>query len=184
MTFAETRVDGCWVIAPSLRADARGFFARMWDREAFATHGLSTDFVQANNSACRHRGTLRGLHWQTASAPEAKLVRCVAGRVFDVVADTRVGSPTFGAWTGMVLSAAERQMVYVPPECAHGYLALDDDAEVIYAVTGRYAPDAERGMRWNDPAFGIAWPDVGELLLSEKDQAWPDFPGADPEEPR
>ena len=175
MTFVETAVAGCWEVVPTPRADERGFFARVWDREAFAARGLSTDFVQANNSACRHRGTLRGLHWQDATAPEAKLVRCIAGRVFDVVADTRPNSPTFGAWTGLELAAETRHLLYVPPGCAHGYLALEDHAEVLYAVTGAYAPTAERGLRWDDPAFGIVWPSVGDMVVSDKDRSWPDF---------
>lgn len=177
MTFSELAVAGAFRIEPAARTDERGFFARVWDREVFAAHGLSTDFVQANNSACRTRGTVRGLHWQVAPALEAKLVRCVKGRVFDVVADCRTDSPTFGRWCGVELSAENRQLVYVPAQCAHGYMALDDDAEVVYAVTGAYSPGHERGMRWDDPLFAIRWPDVGPLSLSDKDRSWPDFPG-------
>jgi dTDP-4-dehydrorhamnose 3,5-epimerase len=175
MLFLPTPVAGAWLIEPEPRIDDRGFFARVWDREAFAAHGLSTDFVQCNNSASRRRGTLRGLHWQAEPYGEAKLLRCVQGRIFDVVADTRTGSPTAGRWAGVELSAATRQWVYVPSGCAHGYLALEDAAEVLYAVTCPYVPGAECGLRWDDPAFAIAWPDVGEILVSDKDRSWPDF---------
>jgi dTDP-4-dehydrorhamnose 3,5-epimerase len=173
--FLETPVDGAWIVEPEPRADERGFFARVWDRELFAARGLSTDFVQCNNSASRHRGILRGLHWQAEPFGEAKLVRCVRGSVYDVVADTRLESVTAGCWAGVDLSAANRRWLYVPAGCAHGYLALEDDAEVLYAVTRPYTPAAERGIRWDDPAFGISWPQVGEVWLSQKDRSWPDF---------
>jgi dTDP-4-dehydrorhamnose 3,5-epimerase len=175
MTFVSLAVDGAWAIEPEARHDDRGFFARVWDRDEFAAHGLSMDFVQCNNSASRRRGTLRGLHWQAAPFEEAKLVRCVRGAVFDVVADTRRTSPTAGGWAGLTLSAENRHWLYVPAGCAHGYLAIEDHSEVIYAVTAPYTPSAERGIRWNDPAFAIAWPDAGEVLVSGKDRAWMDF---------
>ena len=175
MLFLPTPVDGAWIVEPEPRSDERGFFARVWDREAFAAHGLSTDFVQCNNSASRRRGTLRGLHWQAEPHGECKLVRCVQGAVYDVVADTRTGSATAGQWAGVELSAWNRRWVYVPAGCAHGYLALEDEAEVLYAVTSPYTPASERGLRWDDPLFRIAWPEVGEVLVSEKDRSWPDF---------
>jgi dTDP-4-dehydrorhamnose 3,5-epimerase len=175
--FVPLAVHGAWVVEPELRRDDRGFFARVWDREEFAAHGLVMDFVQCNNSASRRRGTLRGLHWQAAPFEEIKLVRCVRGAVFDVIADTRAGALTAGRWAGVHLSAENRRWLYVPAGCAHGYLALQDESEVVYAVTAAYAPEAERGIRWNDPAFDIEWPEAGELLVSEKDRGWPDFEG-------
>jgi dTDP-4-dehydrorhamnose 3,5-epimerase len=175
MLFIPTDVDGAWIVEPEPKEDARGFFARAWDRDVFEARGLRTGFTQCNNSASRRRGTLRGLHWQAAPCEEAKLVRCVRGCVFDVVADTRSGSPTRGRWTGAQLTPDNRRWLYVPPECAHGYLALEDESEVLYMVTARYAPQAERGLRWDDPAFGIGWPDPGPVIVSDKDLAWPDF---------
>ena len=175
MKFVPTSVNGAWVIDPEPKVDERGFFARVWDREAFAVRGLSTDFVQCNSSASQFKGTLRGLHWQAAPYGEMKMVRCLRGAVFDVVADTRPGSPTFRRWTAVELTADNRRWHYVPAECAHGFLALEDESEVLYAVTSPYTPTAERGLRWDDPGFGIAWPDVGKLILSNKDRSWPDF---------
>lgn len=175
MKFLPTAVEGTWIIEPEPRTDERGFFARVWDRDEFGAHGLATDFVQCNNSASWRRGTLRGLHWQAHPFGEAKLVRCIRGAVFDAVADTRGDSPTSGCWAGVELSAENRRWLYVPAGCAHGYLALEAQSEVVYAVTMPYTPSAERGIRWNDPFFGIQWPSVGEVLVSEKDRAWPDF---------
>jgi dTDP-4-dehydrorhamnose 3,5-epimerase len=175
MRFDETGVAGAFVIHPERRSDERGFFERLWCRDTFARHGLSADFVQCNHSGSRRRGTLRGLHYQTPPHEEAKLVQCVRGEVFDVLVDVRPGSSTFGRWVGTTLTAASGAAVYVPAGCAHGYLTLSDESAVVYPVTAAYAPAFERGIRWNDPAFGIAWPDVGPLTLSDKDRAWPDF---------
>jgi dTDP-4-dehydrorhamnose 3,5-epimerase len=177
MKFAPTPVHGAWIIEPEPRTDERGFFARVWDREKFKAHGLSMDFVQCNNSTCRKRGMIRGLHWQAAPFGESKLLRCIRGTLFDAIADTRPESPTFGAWTGVELSADNRMWIYVPSGCAHGYLALEDGSEVLYAVTVPYSPSAERGIRWNDPFFKIEWPLTGEVMTSEKDRSWPDFMG-------
>ena len=174
MQFTEMRVSGAVVIDLEPRQDARGFFARMLCRKEFEGHALQSDFVQWNNSYSVSRGTLRGLHYQTTPHEEAKLVRCIGGAVFDVVADVRRGSPTFGRWFGVELSATNRRMLFVPPGCAHGYLTMVDGAEVIYGVTAPYAPTAERGVRWDDPLFNIEWPDVGALTLTDKDRHWPD----------
>jgi dTDP-4-dehydrorhamnose 3,5-epimerase len=178
MRFTETPVQGAHLIEPELRGDERGFFARMWESAEFAARGLNATFVQCNNSYSVRRGTLRGLHYQAPPHGEAKLVRCVSGSVFDVLVDVRPGSATLGHWFGACLTAGNRTMVYVPEGCAHGYLTLEDGSEVIYWVTKPYQASAERGIRWNDPRFRIAWPDAGALTLSDKDRAWPDF-GAD-----
>jgi dTDP-4-dehydrorhamnose 3,5-epimerase len=175
MRFTETPVQGAYLIEPEPQGDERGFFARMWDSAEFAARGLNAAFVQCNNSYSIRRGTLRGLHHQAPPHGEAKLVRCVSGSVFDVLVDVRPGSATFGHWSGACLTAGNRTMVYVPEGCAHGYLTLEDDSEVIYSVTKPYQAGAERGIRWNDPRFRIAWPDAGALTLSDKDRAWPDF---------
>jgi len=175
MKFIQTCVAGAWIIEPEPRIDDRGFFARVWDHNEFAARGLSMAFVQCNNSGSRWKGTIRGLHWQESPFAEIKLVRCTRGAVFDVVADVRPDSPTFGRWAGVELSADNRLWLYVPQLCAHGYMSLEDGSEVIYAVTAPYHPSAERGIRYNDPYFAIRWPNVGEILVSEKDRSWPDF---------
>jgi dTDP-4-dehydrorhamnose 3,5-epimerase len=177
MKFSRTPVDGAWIIEPELRVDERGFFARVWDRDEFAAYGLSMQFAQCNNSASRLKGTLRGLHWQAEPFGEIKLVRCVRGAVFDAVADVRPHSATFGRWAGLELTEENRVWLYVPAGCAHGYLALEGNSEVLYATTAPYEPSAERGIRWNDPLFGIRWPDVGAIQVSQKDRSWPDFEG-------
>jgi dTDP-4-dehydrorhamnose 3,5-epimerase len=162
MRFAETTVHGAFVIDPEPREDERGFFARLWDRDVFAARGLTADFVQCNESFSARKGTLRGLHYQAAPHGEVKLVRCVRGAIFDVLVDLRPDSSTYTRWFG-----AEG--------CAHGYLTLEDQSEVEYPVSCAYHPDAERGIRWNDPRFAIAWPDVEPLTLSPKDRQWPDY---------
>jgi dTDP-4-dehydrorhamnose 3,5-epimerase len=173
MRFLDTRVAGAWLLEPDVRADDRGFFARLWSRDEFTARGLNSDFVQANNSFSNLRGTLRGLHWQAEPHGEAKLVRCIQGRIFDVIVDMRPASPTYLRWAGAELGADDRRLAYVPEGCAHGYLTLDDRTEVIYAVTAPYAAASERGLRWNDPAVGIEWP-MAPPVLSAKDRAWPD----------
>jgi dTDP-4-dehydrorhamnose 3,5-epimerase len=175
MHFIETPVRGAYLIEPEPHGDDRGFFARLWDSAAFAARGLNGIFVQCNNSYSVRRGTLRGLHYQAAPYGEAKLLRCVSGSVFDVIVDVRPDSATFGQWSGASLSARNRTLAYVPDGCAHGYLTLENETEVIYAATQPYKADAERGIRWNDPRFRIVWPEAGELTLSDKDRAWPDF---------
>jgi dTDP-4-dehydrorhamnose 3,5-epimerase len=175
MRFTEVAVSGARVIDPEPRGDERGFFARLWCQDEFRRAGLTAEFRQCNSSFSVHRGTLRGLHYQAAPFEEVKLVRCVRGAVFDVVVDVRQGSPTFGRWFGIELTADNRRMLYVPGGCAHGYLTMEDGSEVEYPVSEPYHPEAERGIRWNDPAFRVEWPDVGTLTMSDKDKAWPDF---------
>lgn len=174
MRFTSTPISGAWLVQPELRQDERGHFARLWCRDELARQGLRGDFVQANNSFSRAAGTLRGLHWQGAPHGEVKLVGCTRGRIFDVIVDVRAGSPTFLKWFGAELSADNRTMVYVPEGCAHGYLTLEGDSEVVYPVTAVYHAASERGLRWDDPAVGIEWP-IEPAVVSEKDRAWPDF---------
>jgi dTDP-4-dehydrorhamnose 3,5-epimerase len=173
MRFIGTPLTGAWLVEPEARGDDRGFFARMWSRDEFAARGLRGDFVQCNNSLSRLKGTLRGLHYQVPPHSEAKLIRCVAGRIFDVMVDMRPGSSTRGRWFGAELTAGNRSLVYVPEGCAHGYLSLEDQSEVIYMATAPYAADAERGVRWDDAGIGISWP-MEPLIVSEKDRQWPD----------
>jgi dTDP-4-dehydrorhamnose 3,5-epimerase len=173
--FRATSIDGAWLIVQEPRTDERGFFARAWSEEEFAWRGLTARFVQCNNSFSVRCGTLRGLHYQDEPYGEVKLVRCISGSIFDVIVDTRRDSPTYLRWFGVELSAANRQLLYVPAGCAHGYQTLEDQSEVLYPVSVPYMPAAERGIRWNDPLFGIAWPDTAERLISAKDERWPDF---------
>ena len=175
MRFTETPVHGAFLIDPEPRGDERGFFARLWCRDEFAAHGLTADFVQCNDSFSARRGTLRGLHYQAAPHGEVKLVRCVRGAVWDVLVDLRPDSPSYRRWFGAELSAANRRLLYVPDGCAHGYLTLEDESEVVYPVSQPYSPAAERGVRWNDPQFGIEWPLAEPLTLSPKDRQWPDY---------
>jgi dTDP-4-dehydrorhamnose 3,5-epimerase len=174
MIFRETTVEGAWVVEPERFEDERGFFARTWDAGEFEERGLESDLVQCSIAYNRVRSTLRGLHYQVAPHEEAKLVRCTAGAIFDVAVDLRSDSPTFARWFGVELSVDNRLALYVPRGCAHGYLTLTDGSEVSYQMSAAHAPDAARGVRFDDPAFGVAWP--GEVLvINERDRSYPDF---------
>jgi dTDP-4-dehydrorhamnose 3,5-epimerase len=172
--FHETPVRGAFLIEPQKREDERGFFARVFCEREFAAAGLETRFVQANNSLTGRRLTLRGMHYQLPPAAEVKLVRCVGGALYDVVVDLRPDSPSFGRWFGAELSAANRLMMYVPRGCAHGFVTLAEDTEALYLVSAFYAPEQERGLRYDDPWMGIEWP-VAPQDLSAKDAGWPAF---------
>jgi dTDP-4-dehydrorhamnose 3,5-epimerase len=174
MRFVETGVAGAWVIEPERHEDDRGFFARTWDRTVFAERGLSSAFVQSSVSYNRRRGTLRGLHYQIAPHEEAKLIRCTAGAVYDVSVDLRPESETFRRWFGVELSAENRLGLYVPEGCAHGFLTLTHDCEIAYQISEFWAPEAARGVRWNDPAFAIEWPEK-VVVINERDRAYADF---------
>jgi dTDP-4-dehydrorhamnose 3,5-epimerase len=174
MIFRETTIEGVWVIEPERYEDERGFFARTWDTEEFARRGLNGRLVQSSISYNRRRGTLRGMHYQARPHEEAKLVRCTSGSIFDVAVDLRTDSATFRRWVGTELSAENRLAMYVPEGCAHGFLTLGEDAEVAYLISEFYAPDAARGVRWNDPAIGIDWP-ADVLVVNERDRSYPDF---------
>jgi dTDP-4-dehydrorhamnose 3,5-epimerase len=180
MIFTPSPIDGVWVVEPERIEDERGFFARTWDRDEFEARGLNPDLAQASISYNVSRGTLRGMHYQAAPHEEAKLVRCTAGAIFDVAVDLRPGSPTFKDWFGVELSAESRLALYVPEGCAHGFLARSDGAEVTYQISEPYAPDAGRGVRYDDPAFGIEWPDE-VTVVNDRDRTYPDFvaPAAD-----
>ena len=175
MIFRETHIRGAFVIEVEKRADARGFFGRAFCRKEFEAQGIRLEVLQANVGFNRSRGTLRGLHYQVPPFEEGKLVRCTAGALYDVIVDLRPESPTFKGWLGVELTAENRTMLYIPEGCAHGYLTLGDCTEIYYMVTQFYTPHAERGVRWNDPAFGIEWPISEDLVISEKDRSWPDW---------
>lgn len=172
MRFNETRLPGAYLIDPEPHGDDRGFFARVLCVDELAAHGLSMDIVQVNMSYSAQAGTLRGLHYQAEPYAEAKMVRCTRGSVFDVMVDLRPDSPTHLQWVGVELSAENRRLMYVPKGFAHGFLTLTDSAEVMYPVTARYTPEAERGLRYDDPTLRIEWP-APVRTVSEKDQSWP-----------
>ncbi len=174
MIFKETRVKDAFIISIEKREDPRGFFARAWCSRELEDHGLQSKFVQANISQNNTKGTVRGMHYQISPHGEVKLVRCTRGAIYDVIIDLRPHSPTYKQWVGVELTAESRDMLYVPEGFGHGFQVLRDDTEVFYDVTQFYHPDAERGVRYDDSAFGITWPtDVTEI--SEKDQNWPRF---------
>jgi dTDP-4-dehydrorhamnose 3,5-epimerase len=176
MRFTETPLTGGWVIDLEELGDERGWFARTFDSEEFRVRGLNPEVVQCNASFNPRRGTLRGMHYQAEPHGESKLVRCVRGAIFDVAVDLRADSPTFRAWHGVELSGGNRRAYYIPAGLAHGFQTLTDDCEVLYQMGHRYVPEAARGVRWDDPAFAIAWPDGdGERIIAEKDRAYPDF---------
>jgi dTDP-4-dehydrorhamnose 3,5-epimerase len=174
MRFTPTPLGGAYVIDLDLRGDARGFFARAFCEREFAEVGLETRFVQMNNSLSAQRGTLRGMHYQLAPAAEVKLVRCIKGALWDAIIDLRPGSASFGRWFGAELSADNRRMLYAPRGFAHGFVTLADDTEAFYLVSDFYAPERERGVRWNDPRFAIDWP-LAPSVISDKDRDRPDF---------
>lgn len=172
MIFHETTLSGAYLVQLEPHADERGSFARAWCRREFARYGLATDFVQGNVSTNPARGTLRGLHYQAGRHGEVKLVRCVRGAVYDVIVDMRPNSPTHLEWIGVELTPRELRMVYVPTGFAHGFQTLVDDTEVNYLVSAFYAPDAARGVRYDDPALAIEWP-LPVTLISAQDKSWP-----------
>lgn len=172
MIFRETALKDAWLIDIEPRGDDRGMFARTFCRDEFAAHGLLTDFVQQNMSVSAQAGTIRGMHYQRAPYTEAKLVRCVRGRILDVIVDLRSGSPTYLKHEGFELSATNRRQLYVPPGFAHSFQTLVDDIEVSYLVTAAYTPSAEGGLRYSDPLLAIEWP-LPVSTISDKDAAWP-----------
>ncbi len=162
------------LIAPKIFRDARGFFSETYNQRAFADAGLDVTFVQDNHSLSRERGVIRGLHFQTHPSAQGKLVRVVRGAILDVAVDIRVGSPTYGQHVSRELSAENWEQLWVPVGFAHGFCTLVSDTEVVYKVTGYYAPDCDRGLLWNDPALGIDWPVAAdEAILSDKDRQQP-----------
>jgi dTDP-4-dehydrorhamnose 3,5-epimerase len=164
-----TAIPDVLVIEPKVFGDQRGFFLESWNERAFAAAGIGAHFVQDNHSRSG-RNVLRGLHYQLRQA-QGKLVRAIAGEIYDVAVDIRRGSPTFGRWAGERLSAENRRMLWVPPGFAHGFLVMSEAAEVLYKATDYYAPEHERSIAWNDPELAIAWPLAGTPVLSGKDAA-------------
>jgi dTDP-4-dehydrorhamnose 3,5-epimerase len=176
MRLRETPLPGAWTIELDLLGDERGWFARTFDAAEFAAYGLEPAVVQCNLSFNRRAGTLRGMHYQAEPDGEAKLVRCVRGAIFDVAVDLRPDSPAFCRWHGVELSADNRLAFYIPAGMAHGFQTLTDDCEVLYQMGAAYVQESARGVRWDDPAFAIAWPSAPhERVISERDRSYPDF---------
>jgi dTDP-4-dehydrorhamnose 3,5-epimerase len=176
MRFIETHLPGAWVIELEKLGDERGWFARTFDADEFRARGLNTAVVQCNASHNARRGTVRGMHYQAEPHSESKLVRCVRGAIFDVAVDLRANSPARCGWHAVELSAENRRAFYIPAGLAHGFQTLTDDSEVLYQMGHHYVPDAARGVRWDDPAFGIEWPEPGgERTIAQKDLAYKDF---------
>lgn len=175
--FVPLELPGLMLVEPQVFGDDRGFFTETFKASDFAAHGIPGPFVQENYSHSV-RGVLRGLHFQKAPAAQGKLVSVICGEIFDVAVDIRRGSPTYGRWVGVTLSAENHCLLYVPVGFAHGFCVLSAEADVVYRVTAEYAPAYDRGIRWDDPALGIAWP-VSAPLLSPKDAQWPGLAEAD-----
>lgn len=173
MVVRPTSLQDAYIIDLEKREDPRGFFARGWCRREFEQHHLIADLVQANISYNTMKGTLRGMHYQAEPHGEVKLIRCTRGRLYDVMIDLRLHSPTYGRWFGLELTADNRLMLYVPRGLAHGFQTLEDDTEAFYLVSEYYTPGAEWGVRYNDPAFDITWP-LLVTSISDKDRSWPD----------
>jgi dTDP-4-dehydrorhamnose 3,5-epimerase len=175
MIFRKTNLKGVFIIELEKHKDDRGYFARTWCENEFKANGLNSKLAQANTALSVQKGTLRGMHYQIAPYEETKIIRCIRGSVFDVVIDIRPDSITYCQWLGIELSSENHTMLYVPEGFAHGYKTLRNNSEVFYLVSQFYTPDAERGIRWDDPAFSIKWPETSDLIISEKDKNWPDY---------
>jgi dTDP-4-dehydrorhamnose 3,5-epimerase len=171
MEFSPCEIFGAFLIKPKKIADERGYFARAWCEREFLDHDLKVKIKQSNMAATKFRGTLRGLHYQTAPHQEVKVLRCVRGEIFDVVVDLRADSPTHLKWQGFTLNPENAHAIYVPEGCATGYMTLADDSEIYYHTTAEFAPEHATGVRYDDPAFGIEWP-TAPKSLSPQDAAW------------
>ncbi|HWY30782.1 MAG TPA: dTDP-4-dehydrorhamnose 3,5-epimerase [Candidatus Acidoferrum sp.] len=172
MKFTETKLEGAYIVDPEPREDARGLFARTFCVRDFEAKGLAGRFAQCSVSVTRECGTIRGLHFQVAPATEAKLVRCTAGSLYDVIVDLRPNSKTYLQHVGVELTASSRRALYVPENFAHGLQTLEGDTEVFYQISEFFAPDLARGLRFDDPKLGIKWP-LPVATIAEKDRNWP-----------
>lgn len=175
MIFDETPIRGAFRIRIERKSDERGYFARTWCEDEFSKHGLVDKISQCSVSYNEHAGTLRGLHYQIAPHEEVKVVSCVAGKIFDVIVDLRIDSPSYKRWFGVELSGSEKDSLYVPPGVAHGFLTLENSSEVYYQISGRYVAESSRGVLWNDPAFDVRWPATPKII-SERDRTFPAYP--------
>ncbi|NOU66743.1 dTDP-4-dehydrorhamnose 3,5-epimerase [Paenibacillus sp. LMG 31461] len=169
MLFTETKLKNAYIIELDKIEDERGFFARSWCRDEFEQRRMNPNLVQCNISYNKKKGTLRGMHYQCAPHEEAKLVRCTRGAIYDVIVDLRPESETYKKWISVELTADNRTMLYIPEGFAHGFQTLQDETEVFYQMSESYEPKCARGVRWDDPAFGIAWPEGNNIIISDKD---------------
>lgn len=174
MIFKPTELPGAYVIEPERHADMRGHFARTYCEKEFADHGLEPRVVQCSVSFNRRKGTLRGMHYQAAPFEEVKVVRCNRGSIYDVIIDLRPDSTAYKKWLAVQLDQENGKMLYIPPGFAHGFQTLADDTEVFYQMSQVFSPEHARGVRWNDPAFSIAWPEDERIIL-DRDAKYPDF---------
>ena len=174
MEFTETKLKGAFLVRLKKIEDNRGFFARGWCHEEFKAHGMNPNMLQLNVGFSHKKGTLRGMHYQEAPHAEVKFVRCTRGAIYDVIIDLRRKSPTHGQWFGAELTQDNGTMLYAPEGFAHGYQTLTDDADMYYMTTAMFARDSAKGVRSNDPAFGIQWP-LPVSVISDPDQKWPDY---------
>lgn len=174
MIFHATKLEGAFIIELERIEDQRGFFARAFCQREFSDHHLAADFVQCNISFNKHRGTLRGMHYQRAPYQEAKLVRCTAGAIYDVIIDLRPDSHTYLDWLAVELTAENRKMLYIPEDFAHGFITMADNTEIFYQMSQFYEPKSSCGLRWNDPLFNIHWP-IPVSIISRTDQDYPDY---------
>ena len=174
MIFKETPLPGAYVIEPERISDPRGFFTRVWCKQELQRHGLKDEISQSNVGFSHRAGTVRGLHFQKAPRAEVKIVRCTRGSMFDVIVDLRRQSAAFKRHVAVTLSSDNRKMLYVPEGCAHGFQTLEDETEVFYQISQFYVPQHGRGVRWDDPAFAIPWPQA-ERIIIERDRNYPDF---------
>ena len=172
MKATETSLKGVFVLEPQVFGDARGWFMESWSQRKMEEAGIKVDFVQDNQSFSAQKGTLRGLHYQLNPKCQAKLLRCTRGRIFDVAVDIRKGSPQYGQWVGVELSAENKNQLFIPRGFAHGFITLTDDVEVQYKADNYYAPECDGNIRWNDPDIGVEWP-LAPVILSDKDQKAP-----------
>jgi dTDP-4-dehydrorhamnose 3,5-epimerase len=179
MKFTPTEIADVFVVELEKREDDRGFFARGFCQREFEEHGMVSQVVQANISYNKYKGTLRGMHYQVSPYEETKFLRCTKGAVYDVIIDMRPESLSYMKWFGVELTDKNYKMLYVPRNFAHGFQTLEDETEVMYLVSEFYAPQSERGVRFDDPAFNIQWP-LEVAQISEKDAAWPNYQDANP----
>lgn len=174
MKFIETKLAGAYVVELKKIGDDRGYFSRAWCKDTLAKQGLNPNIDQINTSYNAEAGTLRGLHYQEAPNAEVKIVQCIRGSIFDAIVDMRPDSATYKQWFGIELTESSAKLLYVPEGFAHGYQATSDHSAILYPASASYAPQSEKGVRWNDPSIGIEWP-MKPINLSEKDQNWPNI---------
>lgn len=174
MIVTETKLKGAFIIDVERLEDQRGFFARSWSQPEMRAHGVGVSFVESNISFNRKKGTLRGMHFQSAPRAQAKLVRCTMGAIYDVAIDLRPASPTFRQWVGVELTAENRRQFFIPEGFAHGFQTIEENTELFYQVSDYYTPELSGGVRWNDPAFAVEWPHAARTIVA-RDEQYPDF---------